>query len=111
MRKRHRSVVGAQTSGLKGMLVPMKRTALMLPDALHARLRQEAQRRGTTVGAIIRAALEAYLGPGLEPPPARRGSSRVQRPRRRLRAHRGVARSRDGAIAESPATLASSAPR
>ncbi|MGH7918637.1 MAG: ribbon-helix-helix protein, CopG family [Candidatus Dormibacteraceae bacterium] len=40
----------------------MKRTTVRLPDALDARLRHEAQRRGTTIADISREALEAYLG-------------------------------------------------
>lgn len=40
----------------------MRRTTVKLPDALDARLRQEAQRRGTTFADISREALEAYLG-------------------------------------------------
>ena len=39
----------------------MKRTTVKLPDALDARLRHEAQRRGTTLADISREALEAYL--------------------------------------------------
>ena len=44
------------------MLAYMKRTTVKLPDALDARLRHEAARRGTTITEINRAALEAYLG-------------------------------------------------
>jgi len=40
----------------------MKRTTVKLPDALDARLRHEAKRRGTTIADINREALEAYLG-------------------------------------------------
>jgi predicted transcriptional regulator len=44
------------------MLAYMKRTTLKIPDALDARLRHEAERRQTTISAISREALEAYLG-------------------------------------------------
>jgi hypothetical protein len=44
------------------MLAYMKRTTLKIPDALDARLRHEAQRRGTTISEISREALESYLG-------------------------------------------------
>ena len=40
----------------------MKRTTVKLPEDLDARLRHEAARRRTTVAAITREALEAYLG-------------------------------------------------
>ncbi|WP_227993700.1 CopG family transcriptional regulator [Pseudactinotalea sp. HY160] len=40
----------------------MMRTTIKLPDALDARLRHEAERRGTTIAEISREALEAYLG-------------------------------------------------
>ena len=40
----------------------MKRTGVELPDALDARLRHEAARRGTTIADISREALEVYLG-------------------------------------------------
>lgn len=42
----------------------MKRTTLKLPDDLDARLRHEAERRGTTVSALTREAIEAHLGGG-----------------------------------------------
>jgi predicted DNA-binding protein len=42
----------------------VKRTTVKLPDELDARLRHEAARRGTTVAAITREALEAHLGTG-----------------------------------------------
>ena len=44
------------------MLAYMKRTTLKIPDALDARLRHEAERRGTTISELSREALEAYLG-------------------------------------------------
>lgn len=44
------------------MLAYMKRTTLKIPDALDARLRHEAERRGTTISAVSREALEAYIG-------------------------------------------------
>jgi predicted transcriptional regulator len=42
----------------------MQRTTVKLPDDLDARLRHEAQRRGTTIAEITRTALEAHLGTG-----------------------------------------------
>jgi predicted transcriptional regulator len=42
----------------------MKRTTVKLPDELDARLRHEAQRRGTTVSELTREAIEAHLGGG-----------------------------------------------
>lgn len=42
----------------------MKRTTVKLPDDLDARLRHEAQRRGTTITEVTRTALEAHLGTG-----------------------------------------------
>jgi predicted transcriptional regulator len=42
----------------------MKRTTVKLPDELDARLRHEAQRRGTTVSDLTREAIEAHLGGG-----------------------------------------------
>ena len=44
------------------MLAYMKRTTLKIPDALDARLRHEAERRGTTISELSREALEAHLG-------------------------------------------------
>lgn len=44
------------------MLAYMKRTTVKIPDALDARLRHEAARRGVTIAEVSRAALEAYLG-------------------------------------------------
>jgi predicted transcriptional regulator len=43
------------------MLAYMKRTTVKIPDALDARLRHEAQRRGMTISEVSREALEAYL--------------------------------------------------
>lgn len=40
----------------------MRRTTVKLPDELDARLRHEAQRRGTTVSEVTREAIEAHLG-------------------------------------------------
>lgn len=40
----------------------MPRTTVKLPDDLDARLRHEAARRGITIGALTREALEAHLG-------------------------------------------------
>ncbi len=45
-----------------GMLAYMHRTTVKLPDELDARLRHEAQRRGTTVSELTREAIEAHLG-------------------------------------------------
>jgi predicted transcriptional regulator len=42
--------------------IPMVRTTVKLTDDLDARLRHEAQRRGTTIAEITRTALEAHLG-------------------------------------------------
>lgn len=44
------------------MLAYMRRTTVKIPDALDARLRHEAKRRGTTISDISRQALEAYFG-------------------------------------------------
>jgi predicted transcriptional regulator len=44
------------------MLAYVKRTTVKIPDALDARLRHEAQRRGVTISEVSREALEAYLG-------------------------------------------------
>ena len=44
------------------MLAYMQRTTVKLPDELDARLRHEAERRGTTVSALTREAIEALLG-------------------------------------------------
>jgi Arc/MetJ-type ribon-helix-helix transcriptional regulator len=49
----------------------MKRTTVKLPDELDARLRHEAQRRGTTISELTREAIEAHLGGG------RRGRRRL----------------------------------
>jgi predicted transcriptional regulator len=42
----------------------MKRTTVKISDELDARLRHEASRRGTTISAVTREALEAHLGAG-----------------------------------------------
>jgi predicted transcriptional regulator len=44
------------------MLAYMQRTTVKLPDDLDARLRHEAERRGTTVSELTREAIEAHLG-------------------------------------------------
>ena len=44
------------------MLAYMRRTTVKLPDELDARLRHEAERRGTTVSQLTREAIEAHLG-------------------------------------------------
>ena len=43
------------------MLAYVKRTTLKISDALDARLRHEAERRGMTISEVNREALEAYL--------------------------------------------------
>lgn len=43
------------------MLAYMRRTTLKITDALDARLRHEAERRGVTMSEVSREALEAYL--------------------------------------------------
>lgn len=40
----------------------MRRTTLKISDALDARLRHEAARRGVTISELSREALQAYLG-------------------------------------------------
>jgi hypothetical protein len=40
----------------------MRRTTVKIPDALDARLRHEAARRGVTISQVTREALEAHLG-------------------------------------------------
>jgi len=42
----------------------MKRTTVKLPDDVDAQLRYEAERRQTTVSALTREAIEAFLGIG-----------------------------------------------
>jgi hypothetical protein len=49
------------------MLAYMKRTTVKVSDELDARLRTEAERRGTTISEITREALETYLGVGMSP--------------------------------------------
>jgi predicted transcriptional regulator len=44
------------------MLAYVKRTTVKISDALDARLRHEAQRRGVTISELTRDALEAYVG-------------------------------------------------
>ncbi len=44
----------------------MKRTTIMLPDDIDARLRLEAKRRGTSIAALAREAIEERLP---SPPP------------------------------------------
>jgi hypothetical protein len=51
------------------MLAYVRRTTVKIPDALDARLRHEAERRGVTISDVSREALEAYL---LGPPGRRR---------------------------------------
>ncbi|MGH3650805.1 MAG: ribbon-helix-helix protein, CopG family [Acidimicrobiia bacterium] len=40
----------------------MRRTTVKLPDELDAKLRHEAERRGITVSALTREAIENHLG-------------------------------------------------
>lgn len=42
----------------------MRQTVIELPDDLDARLRDEAERRQSTVSAVTREAIEAYLSAG-----------------------------------------------
>jgi predicted transcriptional regulator len=42
----------------------MRRTTVKLPEDLDAKLRAEAQRRGMTVSALTREAIEEHLGVG-----------------------------------------------
>jgi len=44
------------------MLAYMRRTTVKIPDALDARLRHEAARRGTTISEVTREALAEYFG-------------------------------------------------
>ena len=44
------------------MLASVKRTTVKLPDDLDARLRHEAQRRGTTIAEVTRTAIEEHIG-------------------------------------------------
>ncbi len=44
------------------MLAYMQRTTVKIPDELDARLRHEAQRRGSTVSDLTREAIETFLG-------------------------------------------------
>ena len=43
--------------------IHMKRTMILIPDELDARLRLEAARRGVSLAEVSREALEAYLAP------------------------------------------------
>ncbi len=49
---------------MAGMLAYMKRTTIKIPDELDARLRHEANLRGTTFSEVSREALETFLGTG-----------------------------------------------
>jgi hypothetical protein len=40
----------------------MKRITVSLTDHVHARLRDEAERRGANISALTREAIESYLG-------------------------------------------------
>ena len=57
-----RTLLSTLFKALGDMLAYMKRTTLKISDALDARLRHEAERRGTTMSEVSREALEAYLG-------------------------------------------------
>jgi hypothetical protein len=46
------------------MAPAMVRTTVKLPEEADARLRHEAARRKTTVSALVREAIESYLGLG-----------------------------------------------
>jgi Ribbon-helix-helix protein, copG family len=46
--------------------VCMKRTTIMLPDALDYRLRREAKRRGISIADVARQAIERELPPTAE---------------------------------------------
>ncbi len=59
----------------------MQRTTVKLPDELDARLRHEAERRGSTVSDLTREAIETFLG--------------AQKGRRRLLAAGAAASGRD----------------
>lgn len=45
------------------MLYAMRRTTIMLPDEIDARLRFEARRRGVSLADVTREALEKHLPP------------------------------------------------
>jgi plasmid stability protein len=45
----------------------MRRTTIMLPDDVDARLRREARRRGTSIADVAREAIERQLPPEPEP--------------------------------------------
>ena len=47
--------------------VCVKRTTIMLPDDVDARLRLEARRRGTSIADVAREAIERQLPPESEP--------------------------------------------
>ncbi len=75
----------------------MKRTTLKIPEALDARLRHEAERRGVTISEVSREALEAYL---------------VGSPGRRRLAAAGTGRSGQSDVSERiEEILAAEAPR
>ena len=51
------------------LCIHMKRTMILIPDDLDARLRMEAARRGVSLAEISREALEAYLASQTSPGP------------------------------------------
>jgi predicted transcriptional regulator len=55
-------VIQAEANWYAG--IPMKRTTVKLSEDLDARLRHEAQRRGTTIAEVTRTALEEHIGAG-----------------------------------------------
>jgi predicted DNA-binding protein len=57
----------------------VKRTTVKIPDELDARLRHEARRRGSTISAVTREALEAHLGGGRRRRLAAAGAARSGR--------------------------------
>jgi predicted transcriptional regulator len=57
----------------------MRRTTVKLPDELDARLRHEAQRRGVTIAAVTRAALEEHLDVGRRRPLGAKAAGRSGR--------------------------------
>jgi predicted DNA-binding protein len=57
----------------------MRRTTVKIPEQLDARLRHEAARRGMTISAITREALEAHLDGTLDSSEAPNGKRRHRR--------------------------------
>lgn len=64
LRLRGQTEARAALAGLRGVMryaVCMKRTTIMLPDEVDARLRHEARRRGTSIAEVAREAIEKEL--------------------------------------------------